>query len=261
MQRRQSVSGNGAGESLLGAADRRIPPERPTSTQPFNTGEVVFANQQVQVLPDPIPEEPQPVRIVVVVEGTHDIKFLRRISTLLHTDDPTLPDLASMERDRELIFLPISGHPQAWIRRLAPLGIPEFHLYDREESPVTEQRQQTVATINQRPRCRAVLTQKRSLENYLHPHAIQAVAGVALEYGDYECVATVAAQQVFDSAHHDYSWKQLTRRARVRLTNRVKHWLNTSAVEQMTVSLLQEVDPDGEIISWLKTIGQLAETT
>tara|TARA_R110002111_G_scaffold28480_4_gene60606 strand:- start:908 stop:1513 length:606 start_codon:yes stop_codon:yes gene_type:complete len=200
------------------------------------------------------------VRVLVVVEGTHDIKFLRRISTLLHADDSALPDLAGMERDRELIFLPISGHPQAWIRRLAPLGIAEFHLYDREQSPVTELRQQTVATINQRCCCRAVLTSKRSLENYLHPRAIQAVADITLEFGDQDYVASEVAQRVFDSSHEDYSWSQLTRRAQVRLTNRVKHWLNTSAVEQMTVPLLQERDPDGEIISWLATIGQLAET-
>tara|TARA_R110000868_G_scaffold231065_2_gene484392 strand:- start:8508 stop:9047 length:540 start_codon:yes stop_codon:yes gene_type:complete len=178
----------------------------------------------------------------------------------LHTDDPALPDLATMESNRELIFLPISGHPQAWTRRLAPLNLPEFHLSDREQSPVTEQRQATVLAINQRYRCRAMLTKKRSLENYLHASAIQAVAGVTLEYGDHDCVATVAAQQIFESSHGNPNWKQLTRRARVRLTNRVKHWLNTRAVEQMTVSLLQERDPDGEIISWLETIGQLVET-
>ncbi|WP_299469100.1 hypothetical protein [uncultured Gimesia sp.] len=200
------------------------------------------------------------MRVLVVVEGTHDIKFLRRISTLLHAKHPTLPDLAGMERNKELIFLPISGHPQAWGKRLAPLNLPEFHLYDREQSPVTELRQQTVATINQRCCCRAVLTSKRSLENYLHPRAIQTVANITPEFGDHDCVASEVAQRVFDSTHNDYSWSQLTRRARVRLTNRVKHWLNTSAVEQMTVPLLQERDPDGEIISWLETIGQLAET-
>ena len=201
------------------------------------------------------------MRILVVVEGIHDIEFLTRISTLLHTDDPALPDLATMERNRELIFLPISGHPQAWIRRLAPLNLPEFHLSDREQSPVTEQRQTTVAAINQRDRCRAMLTKKRSLENYLHPQAVQAIAGAALDYDDHDCVATVAAQQIFESSHGNPNWKQLTRRTRVRLTNRVKHWLNTSAVEQMTVSLLQERDPEGEVISWLESISQLAETT
>lgn len=200
------------------------------------------------------------MRVLVVIEGTHDIEFLTRISTLLHADDPTLPDLVGMERNSELIFLPISGHPQAWGKRLAPLNLPEFHLYDREESPVTELRQQTVATINQRCCCRAMLTSKRSLENYLHPQAIQDIADIAPQFGDQDCVATDVAQRVFDNTHDDYSWSQLTRRAQVRLTNRVKHWLNTSAVEKMTLPLLQERDPDGEIISWLETIGQLAKT-
>lgn len=201
------------------------------------------------------------MRVLVVVEGIHDIEFLTRISTLIHADDPTLPDLTAMERNGELVFLPISGHPQAWIRRLAPLNLPEFHLSDREQSPVTEQRQTTVAAINQRDRCRAMLTKKRSLENYLHPRAVQAIGGAALDYGDHDCVATVAAQQIFESSHGNPNWKQLTRRAQGRLTNRIKHWLNTSAVEQMTIPLLQERDPDGEIISWLESISQLAETT
>ena len=214
----------------------------------------------MQVLPDPIPEDPQPVRILVVVEGAHDIEFLTRISTLLHSAHPTLPDLAAMERDRELIFLPLGGHPRAWLRRLAPLQIPEFYLLDGEASPEREQREELVAQINRRIRCRAVLTRKRSLENYLHPQAIQAVADIALEFGDHDCVASEVAQRVFDSRHADYSWKQLTRRIRIRLRNRAKHWLNTSAVEQMTLPLLQERDPDGEIISWLETISQLAET-
>ncbi len=261
MQRRQPVSGSGAGKGLFRTADRRVPPECSTSTQPFNTGELAFANQHIQVLPDPIPEDPSQVRVLVVVEGAHDIEFLTRISTLLHSAHPTLPDLAAMERDRELIFLPIGGHPRAWLRRLAPLQLSEFHLYDGEMPPEREQREEFISQINQRIRCRAVLTRKRSLENYLHPQAIQAVADITLEFGDHDCVASEVAQRVFDSRHADYSWKQLTRRIRVRLRNRAKHWLNTSAVEQMTLPLLQERDPDGEIISWLETIGQLAETT
>ncbi|QDU52234.1 hypothetical protein [Gimesia panareensis] len=200
------------------------------------------------------------MRVLVVVEGTHDIEFLTRISTLLHAEQPALPDLAAMEGNGELIFLPIGGHPRAWIRRLAPLQLPEFYLLDGEIHPETEQRETLVAQINRRPRCRAVLTQKRSLENYLHPRAIEAVANITPSFGDQDCVASEVAQRVFDSRHDDYCWERLDRRPRVKLANRAKHWLNTSAVEQMTVSLLQERDPDGEIISWLETIGQLAET-
>jgi len=200
------------------------------------------------------------VRVLVVVEGTHDIEFLTRISTLLHTEQPALPDLATMECNGELIFLPIGGHPRAWIRRLVPLQLPEFYLFDRETHPETEQRKEMVTQINRRPHCRAVLTQKRSLENYLHPRAIEAVANITPEFGNHDCVASEVAQRVFDSRHEDYCWELLDRRPQIKLRNRAKHWLNTSAVEQMTVPLLQERDPDGEIISWLETIGHLAET-
>jgi hypothetical protein len=200
------------------------------------------------------------VRVLVVVEGTHDIEFLTRISVLLHAEQPTLPDLAAMEGNGELIFLPIGGHPRAWTRRLAPLQLPEFYLFDGETPPETAHRETLVAQINRRPRCRAVLTQKRSLENYLHPRAIEAVANITPTFGDHDCVASEVAQKVFDSRHDDYCWERLDRRPRVKLANRAKHWINTSAVEQMTVSLLQERDPDGEIISWLETIGRLAET-
>ena len=200
------------------------------------------------------------MRVLVVVEGTHDIEFLTRISVLLHAELPTLPDLPAMEGNGELIFLPIGGHPRAWIRRLAPLQLAEFHLYDAETHPETEQRKEMVAQINRRPRCRAVLTRKRSLENYLHPRAIETVANITPEFGDHDCVASEVAQRVFDRRHEDFSWQQLDHRSQVRLRNRAKHWLNTSAVEKMTALLLQERDPDGEIISWLETIGQLAGT-
>tara|TARA_R100001163_G_C4999906_1_gene149436 strand:- start:105 stop:710 length:606 start_codon:yes stop_codon:yes gene_type:complete len=200
------------------------------------------------------------VRVLVVVEGTHDIEFLTRISTLLHAEQPALPDLEAMEGSGELIFLPIGGHPRAWIRRLAPLQLAEFHIYDAERPPESEKREEIVAQINRRPRCSAVLTQKRSLENYLHPRAIEAVANITPEFGDHDCVASEVAQRVFDSRHDDYSWERLDRRPQVKLRNRAKHWLNTSAVEQMTVPQLQERDPNGEIISWLETISQLAET-
>ena len=200
------------------------------------------------------------MRVLVVVEGTHDIEFLTRISVLLHAEQPTLPDLTAMEGNGELIFLPIGGHPRAWTRRLAPLQLAEFHIYDAEMYPESEQREEIVAQINRRPRCHAVLTQKRSLENYLHPRAIEAVANITPTFEDHDCVASEVAQKVFDSRHDDYCWERLDRRPRVKLANRAKHWLNTSAVEQMTVSLLQERDPDGEIISWLETIGRLAET-
>ena len=38
------------------------------------------------------------VKVLVVVEGMNDIEFLRRISRVLHADQPSVPDLGRMER-------------------------------------------------------------------------------------------------------------------------------------------------------------------
>ncbi len=90
--------------------------------------------------------------VLLVVEGPHDVEFLRRISRMLHAHDPELPDLGSLEQTSRLVFLPINGgNVRAWCRRLETLGKAEFHLYDREEPPEASLREQAAAVINSRP--------------------------------------------------------------------------------------------------------------
>jgi len=73
-----------------------------------------------RIRPAPLPRP----KIFVMVEGPHDIEFLRRISAMLHTKSPTLPDLADMERRRELVFVPCGGDPRLWAFRLVfSLGV------------------------------------------------------------------------------------------------------------------------------------------
>lgn len=200
------------------------------------------------------------VRVLIVVEGTNDIEFLRRISVLLSSDDPSLPNLADMERTGELIFLPFGGgHVRAWMHRLAPLGKPEFHLYDHELPPETDHRRQAVAAVNRRPRCEATLTRKRSLENYLHPQAIHDVGKISIDFGDFDPVAENAARHLHERGLGETPWALLSRRARSRSAHQAKRWLNTRAVNHMTTSLLSERDPDAEVVSWLKAIGRLAD--
>ena len=52
--------------------------------------------------------------------------------------------------------------------------------------------------------------------------------------------------------------ESLSRRARQRLRNRAKAWLNTAAADCMTPERLAESDPAGEIPQWLATIGRFA---
>ena len=67
---------------------------------------------------------PGVAKLIVVVEGRHDVEFLRRISKMLHVADRRLPDLGERERAGELIFLPIGGGDIAsWGTALAGLHL------------------------------------------------------------------------------------------------------------------------------------------
>ena len=165
-----------------------------------------------------------------------------------------------MEQRGELIFIPIGGgHVQTWTQRLAPLGKAEFHLYDHELPPETDHRRAAAATINRRPRCRAVLTRKRSLENYLHPQAIQAAGDIDVGIDDFDRASEITAKQLYRNETAETPWELLTRRARNRLAYRAKRWLDTKAADHMTCELLKERDPDAEIASWLQTMGAMTK--
>ncbi len=199
-----------------------------------------------------------PRPLLLVVEGVHDVEFMRRISSILHRDDLALPDLGREETSGRLIFLPAGGGSiGTWALKLWQLGLPQFHLYDREMSPATEVRRYLVNAINARPGCRAVLTTKRGLENYLHADAIVESSGVFVRVTDEDSIADRIAYEQHRRKPENTPWEQLTPRARKRCRERVKRWLNTRAVDCMTAMRLSERDPAGEVRSWLTTIGFL----
>ncbi|MCA9220310.1 MAG: hypothetical protein KDA71_08270, partial [Planctomycetales bacterium] len=103
-------------------------------------------------------------------------------------------------------------------------------------------------------------TRKRSLENYLHATAIKAASEVDVAFDDFDPAAEFAAKSLYRRGLDETPWELLPPRARGRMANRAKRWLNTKAADHMTVDLLRERDPNGEVISWLKAIGRLAES-
>lgn len=199
------------------------------------------------------------VRVLVVVEGTNDVEFLKRASAVLHTHDRALPNLEAMQERGQLIFLPFGGGGVAsWAERLAPLRLPEFHLYDHELPPETELRRAAVAQVNRRPNCFATLTAKRSVENYLHPQAISSAIGIEVEFADFDPLAELTAKRSYLREDPETPWELLPRRARKRLTHRAKRLLNTRAASRMTAELFADRDPQGEVLSWMVAINELA---
>lgn len=198
--------------------------------------------------------------LLILVEGTHDIAFLKRISAMLSLGNPQQPDLGTLERQGHVIFIPFGGGTLlSWTHRLAGLGLREFYLFDKEISPETELREQAARLVNLRPRCRAVVTSKRSLENYLHPDAIRETRGIEVTFTDDDSVPEIVARHRYSRGESQLPWEELPSRARKRLREKAKRWLNREAVEQMTLERLDESDPDGDICGWLMTIAELLD--
>lgn len=198
------------------------------------------------------------VAVLVVVEGTNDIEFLRRISRVSREDNSEMPDLVQLEDDGRLIFLPIGGSDhRLWSHRLAPLGIAEFHLYDRDVSPLTQEHRAAVDAVNGRQGCIAALTGFRQLENYLHPQAIYAARQIEVEFGGEDDLPELVARRNVDTEGNGCRWLDIPPRKRRQMKHRAKRWLNTEAADQMTAALLDEQDPSGDVRSWIEAIGWL----
>lgn len=207
--------------------------------------------------PDPgrVVSGESPLPILILVEGFFDMEFLRRLSSHLHQVDNSIPDLRDWETTGRIIFVPIGGgHISAWTHRFASLQCPEFHLYDRETEPETSLRQQAVQVIAGRPGCQAKLLSKRSLENYLHPAAIVHAGGGCFPVHDDQNLALLVAEVWYSRVPADLSWNELSGRAKRRFVSKAKRWLNSRAVDHMSLGMLRQRDPQGELLSWLRSL-------
>jgi len=208
------------------------------------------------VLPD------HSVKLFIGVEGINDKNFLCHISKALIENGVDVPDLDILEENGEIIFFPLGGSNLVlWSSRLSNLNRPEIYIFDREEEPPTESRnQKTVNEINSRSGCKAFLTGKKEIENYLHPDAIRSARHeVNITFGDYDDVPELAAKAIHETSESENEWDELGDERKKDKMRRAKSWLNTNAVAAMTPDLLTNRDPDGDIRGWLAEIKAIIE--
>jgi len=194
------------------------------------------------------------VRVFVCVEGPNDVVFLKTIGRILfnageeYALNPDVP---------EVVFLPLGGSTlREWVNGhyLRELGRPEIHIYDRDDdSPPKYQRQ--VEEVNSRSDgSRAFLTNKREIENYLHPDAIRQVLGVEVEAHDDNDVPAAVARAIHEQGGGATSWEQLSDEKRKKKESRVKQRLNSDVSAAMTVEMLKERNALDEIREWFREI-------
>ncbi len=176
------------------------------------------------------------VKVLLCVEGVTDVTDFQHLSRALHADDPAIPDLTDEPR---VAFVVLGGGNLVhWVNGhyLRELGRPEVHIYDGDVATYAK----SIAEVNQRnDGSWGALTRKRQIENYLHPDAIR--AGLRLD---------VQVTDVCDVP-------EIVRLAKGWSRNTAKQHLSQWAFPEMTAARLRERDPDGEVESWLRRIGEM----
>lgn len=218
---------------------------------------LVLVAKALGVLPD------HDVGLFIAVEGRNDINFLRGMSGILHAADASVPDLYDLESKGRIIFFPMGGANLAlWASRTSRLNIPEFCIQDSDTKTAgaTSPYQANVDQVDQEPNCTAILTQKREMENYLHPEAIkEARADVEIQFGDWDDVPELAAKAVHGASDADNAWDELSEEKKGKKVSQAKKWLNTEAVAKMTPERLAERDAGGEVRGWLAKMAELMD--
>lgn len=199
------------------------------------------------------------VKLFIGVEGVNDINFLKKIGRILRLQDSNLPDLDSLDKKGEIVFIPCGGsNLDLWVGRLNELNVPQFHLFDGDK----ESNKKAVRSINSMENCCGFCTKKMEMENYLHRDAIlQAqplIDGAFLpEIENDMDVPQVVSKAIFYSQkgkQEGITWESLDDRKRYKKESKVKKWLNTKAVQEMTVEMIAQRDPDEEVLGWFRRI-------
>ncbi len=207
------------------------------------------------VLPD------HKIKVFVGVEGRHDITFLTEISRTLNQAGDMLPDLGKAEEERTLVFVPLDGNNlDLWVSRLKGFNRPEFYLMDRDTQPPEKPKYHAIAEeLKQRANCTVWTTDRKELENYIHPDVIKreysAYAGTGQTFED---VPTLFAQAVREASESNHAWAEVTadHEKLAKKVSKAKSCLGNEFTSRMTPDFLTKIDTNNEVRTWLVEIGK-----
>ena len=187
--------------------------------------------------------------VLLCVEGPHDLQFLKRINAILRDDDETVIDVFS---DPRVALVVLGGSTlREWVNQhyLKNLGLPEVHIYDRDEEQDGKFKYQDAHdAVNARgDGSVSFLTGKREMENYLHIDAINEAMNDAVP-GPFTFALNDDCDVESEIKNALGGQGKVQRRS-------IKHWLNEDAADRMTVERLKDRNAYDEIKEWFDEIG------
>lgn len=204
-----------------------------------------------------LPNPAERVQVLLYVEGNHDVNALKRYSRILHSADPQIIDLTNSDKVGYVITGGSALKHYIEHKHLEGLGKPEVHIYDND---VPDYRI-AVATINgqNNPNKIAFNTTKLELENYLHHDAIidgyraNGINDLNLnDLTDTQDVPLYIAEQM--NRRTNNNWDTLDEDKQKELASDKKKFLNTVAVEHMTIERLSNRNSYNDLVQWFNAI-------
>ena len=183
------------------------------------------------------------VKVLLCVEGINDVAFFYSVGKLLNQSDNSMPDIKS---DPRIAIIELGGSSlKHWVDNhyLREIGIPEFHIYDRDD-PNSPNYSDACNQINARgDGSKACLTHRKEIENYYHTDLIYNEFQVRLNPARFDDVPALIRSNLPSSG--------------VDLNKaKIKERLAKYCAPQMTLPQLQAVDQNHEIRNWFAEIAQ-----
>ncbi|MBB1315761.1 ATP-binding protein [Aliivibrio sp. SR45-2] len=192
-----------------------------------------YIARDLGVLPD------SRAQVFLCLEGPNDVNFFKGMSRILLRDGVDVPDL---NNDPRIVLLPLGGSTlKDWVNfhYLRHIGKPEVHIYDRDTDTPPAYQQACDRVNSRNDGSIAFLTSKREAENYLHVDAIKQAFRLEVDL-------EIDSQTDIPNLLVDHTpYKE----------SNIKKKLNSRAVSNMTLELLEEVDTNGEVLEWFNAIG------
>ena len=203
--------------------------------------------EQLGVLPD------SRVKVFICVEGPHDVRFLNHISRMLNRQNPIFPEI---ESDPRIAIFHLGGSTlKDWVSSnyLGGLGIPEIHIYDRDEGAIPKYQAQYEEVNRRKNGSKAFITEGREMENYLHHDAIRQEYKFEISFSLTDDVPEFVAKTMHESSS-EKPWNELTEEKQKKKISKAKSRLNNEVAAIMTYEQLCHMDSNRNVESWLLAV-------
>lgn len=203
-----------------------------------------------------LPNPSERIKVLLYVEGNHDVNALKRYSQIISADNSEFIDLMSSTEVGYVITGGSALKHYIEQKHLDGLGKPEVHIYDNDVAEYRTAVQRINAEGNDQKI--AFNTSKLELENYLHHEAIieaYAENGTVIqlgELGDEDDVPMLVAEAT-NIAVND-NWDELTLEKQKEHSSNKKKSLNTQAIEKMSVERIKSRGGYEDLTTWLSEI-------